>query len=112
MTSRLTKQAIHTIIAGAFATTMGTAAAFAEHHEEVSAEKEKCYGVAKAGHNDCANAAGTHACAGMAETDSEGGEWISLPKGICERLAGGSLEPISEDGVEAGSEDIQEDHSH
>jgi uncharacterized membrane protein len=52
---------------------------------------EKCYGVAKAGKNDCAGAA--HACAGQSKIDASGKEFISLPKGTCERLSGGSLEP-------------------
>ncbi len=55
--------------------------------------KEKCYGVVKAGHNDCANAAKTHSCAGHAAADADGGEWLALPTGVCEKLAGGSLEP-------------------
>jgi uncharacterized membrane protein len=52
-------------------------------------EQEKCYGVAKAGKNDCAGPA--HACAGQAKVDAGGKEFISLPKGTCERLTGGSL---------------------
>jgi uncharacterized membrane protein len=61
----------------------------------VAAEKpaddgtEKCYGVAKAGKNDCAGAG--HACAGQAKTDASGKEWIKVPKGTCDRLVGGSL---------------------
>jgi uncharacterized membrane protein len=50
---------------------------------------EKCYGVAKAGKNDCAGPA--HACAGQSKTDAGGKEWIQVPKGTCERLSGGSL---------------------
>jgi len=52
---------------------------------------EKCYGVAKAGKNDCAGAA--HACAGQAKADAGGKEFLTLPKGTCERLVGGSLTP-------------------
>ena len=54
-------------------------------------EMEKCYGVVKAGKNDCAGPA--HACAGQAKTDSGGKEFVTLPKGTCARLAGGSLTP-------------------
>jgi uncharacterized membrane protein len=50
---------------------------------------EKCYGVAKSGKNDCAGPA--HACAGQSKMDAGGKEWISVPKGTCERLSGGSL---------------------
>jgi uncharacterized membrane protein len=52
---------------------------------------EKCYGVAKAGKNDCAGAA--HACAGQAKKDGNSKEFVKLPKGTCERLVGGSLAP-------------------
>lgn len=64
--------------------------------DEAAAEKkemEKCYGVVKAGHNDCASASGSHSCAGHATEDASGEEWIYLPEGTCERLAGGSTEP-------------------
>ena len=52
-------------------------------------KSEKCYGVAKAAKNDCAGA--THACAGQSKADASGKEFISVPKGTCERLVGGSL---------------------
>ena len=50
--------------------------------------KEKCYGVAKAGKNDCA--AGAHSCAGQSTKDGDKSSFIALPAGVCERLAGGS----------------------
>jgi len=53
------------------------------------ADMEKCYGVSKAGKNDCAGAA--HSCAGQAKADASGKDFISLPKGTCERLTGGTL---------------------
>ncbi len=56
-------------------------------------ETEKCYGIVKAGKNDCASASGSHSCAAVATLDSDGGEWIFLPRGICEKLDGGSLTP-------------------
>jgi len=52
---------------------------------------EKCYGVAKAGKNDCA--AQAHACAGQSKASANGKDFIELPKGTCARLAGGSLAP-------------------
>ena len=52
-------------------------------------EMEKCYGVVKAGKNDCAGPA--HACAGQAKVDAGPKEYVTLPKGTCARLAGGSL---------------------
>jgi len=53
--------------------------------------QEKCYGVSKAGKNDCAGAA--HACAGQSKSEANGKEFVQLPKGTCERLVGGSLTP-------------------
>ena len=53
---------------------------------------EKCYGVAKAGQNDCA-ATGNHDCAGMAKLDSDPNSWIFVPVGYCERIVGASLTP-------------------
>jgi uncharacterized membrane protein len=55
------------------------------------ANSEKCYGVAKAGKNDCAGRA--HACAGQSSKDGNAKEFIELPKGTCERIVGGSLTP-------------------
>jgi uncharacterized membrane protein len=52
-------------------------------------EMEKCFGVAKAGKNECA--ANGHACAGQAKADRDAKEWILVPKGTCERIVGGSL---------------------
>ena len=52
---------------------------------------EKCYGVAKAGKNDCQTSA--HACAGQASKDGQGDSWVYVPKGTCEKIVGGSLQP-------------------
>ncbi|MDH5255148.1 MAG: DUF2282 domain-containing protein [Gammaproteobacteria bacterium] len=52
---------------------------------------EKCYGIAKAGKNDCAG--GSHACAGQSKATADGKEFVKLPKGTCERIVGGSLTP-------------------
>lgn len=53
-------------------------------------DKEKCFGVAKAGQNDCASANGSHSCAGQAKTDMSPTEWKYVAKGTCEK-AGGKL---------------------
>jgi uncharacterized membrane protein len=64
-------------------------AAFAQPAAEPSFKSEKCYGVAKAGKNDCA--ANGHACQAHAKEDANAREWIYVPAGTCERLVGGSL---------------------
>jgi uncharacterized membrane protein len=71
--------------------TLGAAALATPSFAADKVEMEKCYGVVKAGKNDCAGPA--HACAGQAKTDSGGKEFVTLPKGTCARLAGGSLTP-------------------
>lgn len=52
---------------------------------------EKCYGIAKAGTNDCQTA--TSSCAGTSRRDMQIDAWIYLPAGTCARIAGGNLEP-------------------
>lgn len=56
-----------------------------------AAGQEKCYGVAAAGKNDCATK--TNSCAGTVESARQGGAFVAVPEGTCEKLAGGSLEP-------------------
>lgn len=56
--------------------------------EEAKVEMEKCYGVAKAGKNDCAGTG--HACAGQSKKDGDSSEFLSVPKGTCEKLVNGS----------------------
>ena len=51
-------------------------------------EKEKCFGIAKAGQNDCANLAGTHSCAGQNKVDNDPGEWKYVAKGTCKDMKG------------------------
>lgn len=59
--------------------------------EAVAGSTEKCYGVVKAGKNDCGSKDGAHSCSGQAKTDGDPNEWIEVPKGVCERLVNGSL---------------------
>lgn len=51
-------------------------------------EKEKCYGIAKAGQNDCANLTDTHSCAGQSKADNDPSEWRYVAKGTCKSLKG------------------------
>ncbi len=50
--------------------------------------KEKCYGVAKAGANDCANLSGTHSCAGQSKNAMGADEWNYVAKGTCAQMGG------------------------
>jgi uncharacterized membrane protein len=53
---------------------------------------EKCYGIVKAGKNDCAAGPGT-SCAGTSAKDGQANAWMYVPKGTCEKIVGGSLTP-------------------
>lgn len=77
-------------LAGVCAATVGTASA--NPSATAKAEKEKCYGIVKAGQNDCATASGSHSCSGQAKTDKDPAEWKYVAKGTCEK-AGGKLAP-------------------
>ncbi len=87
-TSRLTL----TLAAGAMAAGLSMAAA----DQAQAGDMEKCYGVAKAGENDCAAGPGT-SCAGTSTADYQGNAWKLVPKGTCEGIqtpkGNGSLTP-------------------
>ena len=51
-------------------------------------EAEKCYGVAKAGKNDCQTL--NSSCAETSKKDGQGDAWLYVPAGTCDRLVGGS----------------------
>ena len=63
--------------------------------QQVAAEKrpegEKCYGISKASKNDCQTAAST--CTGSSKQDGNPSAFIYVPKGTCEKIVGGSLQP-------------------
>lgn len=56
------------------------------------AAKEKCFGVTKAGQNDCASLSGSHSCAGLAKADMSADEWRYVAKGTCKGMSGLSAE--------------------
>ncbi|MBX3585434.1 MAG: DUF2282 domain-containing protein [Ramlibacter sp.] len=53
-----------------------------------AADKEKCFGIAKAGQNDCANLSGSHSCAGQSKLSDDKGEWKYVAKGTCKTMKG------------------------
>lgn len=57
-----------------------------------SFKAEKCYGIAKAGKNDCAST-GNNSCGGTSKVNSDPKAWIYVPAGYCERIVGGTLQP-------------------
>ena len=59
---------------------------------QAAEEKEKCFGIAKAGQNDCASISGVHSCAGQSKVDMDKGEWKYVAKGTCKDMKGLTLE--------------------
>jgi len=55
------------------------------------AKQEKCYGIVKAGKNDCQTASSS--CAGTAKKDAQADAWIYVPAGTCAKIAGASPTP-------------------
>ena len=78
------------LVTAAFGTLVGlimtAGVASADHHGKN--EKVKCFGIAKAGQNDCGSA--KHDCGGKAKTDGDAADWIYLPAGTCEKIVGGA----------------------
>jgi uncharacterized membrane protein len=56
---------------------------------QAQSNMEKCFGIAKAGKNDCQTA--NSSCAGTSKKDAQSDAWLSVPKGVCEKIAGGKL---------------------
>lgn len=79
---------VNSAIAGLLA--MGMASVAQDAHA-AKKDMEKCYGIVKAGKNDCQTS--NSACAGTAEVDGKPTAFIALPKGTCEKIVGGSLKP-------------------
>ena len=53
---------------------------------------EKCFGIAKAGKNDCAGGKSAHSCAGQATKDGDANDFVAVPKGTCDKIASGRTE--------------------
>lgn len=80
LNSKLSRPAL---IAAALAGLAGTGIGAAHADEKV-----QCFGVAKAGQNDCASKTGVHGCAGEAKVDNDKGDFKTVPKGTCKKMGG------------------------
>jgi uncharacterized membrane protein len=82
---------IQAAIAGLLA--LGLAGSVAAAPVAPDASKDKCYGIAKAGQNDCAS--GKHACAGQSSANNDAMDWKYVAKGTCEQVGGKLTTPKS-----------------
>jgi uncharacterized membrane protein len=71
-------------LALALATAFSALPAAAQQGTAMQADKEKCFGVALKGKNDCAAGAGT-TCAGTSKVDHQGNSWSYVGKGTCDK---------------------------
>jgi uncharacterized membrane protein len=76
------------IVSTALATVIGLGLVAEAEAQSKAQPKEKCYGIAKAGANDCASISGSHSCAGQAKADNLPEDWRYVAKGTCSRLGG------------------------
>jgi uncharacterized membrane protein len=79
------------IASSALASVMAMGLLSAAHAAEDNG-KEKCYGIAKAGSNDCANLSGSHSCAGQSKNAMGVDEWNYVAKGTCAKIGGKTAE--------------------
>jgi uncharacterized membrane protein len=83
----------HRLVAStALASVLAMGLLTAAQAQESAKDKEKCYGVAKAGSNDCANLSGSHTCAGQNKNAMAPDEWNYVAKGTCAKMGGKTLD--------------------
>jgi uncharacterized membrane protein len=81
----------HRIASSALATLMGLGVLPAAQAADEAA-KEQCFGIAKAGANDCASLTDVHTCAGQAKSAKAADDWIYVAPGTCAKLGGKTLD--------------------
>jgi uncharacterized membrane protein len=81
------------IVQSAVAGLLALGVAQSSQAQDAKADQEKCYGIAKAGQNDCGTA--HHTCAGKAKKDKQPDEWKYVAKGTCEKLGGKTKPPAT-----------------
>lgn len=85
-TPTIAQAAFASLLAAGLVATAGSAAA---------ADKEKCFGIAKSGQNDCGGKYAKHSCAGQSKVDFDKNDWKYVDKGTCEKV-GGALKAAAE----------------
>jgi len=86
--SELNLKALAAAVAGAVAVASFAAPSFAQGMGGDTKGKEKCYGVSKAGENQCAAANGAHSCQAQSKVDMDGNEWKYVEAGSCAKMGG------------------------
>jgi uncharacterized membrane protein len=82
------QRALLTIAAASLLSSLLIAAPASAADDAATKAKEKCYGIAAAGQNDCANLSGSHSCAGQTKAANDVTDWKYVAKGTCKSLKG------------------------
>lgn len=99
MSSKIIKTAISAVLAMSVTTALTPAMAASQQNQTNTAGQdmmqappvngmEKCFGIVKAGMNDCGNS--SHGCSGEAKQDRSTTDWMFVPTGLCKKIVGGS----------------------
>jgi uncharacterized membrane protein len=79
-----------TLLRSAFASLIAVGLAGGAGQTLAQGDLEKCAGIVKAGKNDCGTS--KSACAATSKVDRDAEAWILVPKGTCEKIAGGRVQ--------------------
>jgi len=77
------------IVLAAASLAVATSSQAQTHPEKPTYRFERCYGIARAGHNDCFTSA--HACGNLSKVDGDPASWMYVPSGSCLKIVSGSL---------------------
>lgn len=82
------------IISAAIGSLLALGLASTAHAAGKKTDMEQCFGIAKAGKNDCSSNKSAHSCAGQATKNNDAQDFIAVPKGTCDKIAGGALKTM------------------
>lgn len=83
---------INTLSIGMFCMGLMGATYSVNADDAMTTSMEKCYGVAKAGQNDCDAGTDPATCV-KSVIDADPNYWIYVPAGLCNKLVGGTTSP-------------------
>lgn len=89
-----TKKIVTAIITGVVTVGLAAASNSTLAQAKMTSSQEKCYGIAKAGKNDCGGTGTGHSCQGQSTKDNDPNDFKIVPKGTCANM-GGALNPAS-----------------
>lgn len=86
------KHLVAAAVAGLFALGAVSGTALAQASKAEPKGMEKCWGIAKAGKNDCGSNATAHSCAGQAKKDNDSMDFKYVKTGTCKQMGGSMMQ--------------------